>query len=201
MYSRRRTTEMQLLRKSHKVSELTKLHVSPPSPGLRRRSLENKNFRHSRQQSRAFQGSAHSTDRPGLWAIADPGNANGWMHPACQLPLRTPSVSDQSPARSAHPGRKYALPSVTYRPNIDASCRRLPDLFERTESGDAVVRADCGIVAPFDRRLGPKWGLPCCRIWVPDAGSESRSQCSCRFSCRGNRRTSNDKTVPCLCCS
>src|SRR5215212_4685253 len=34
--------------------------------------------------------------------------------------------------------------NATYRPNIDGSCGRLPDLFERTESGDAVVRADCG---------------------------------------------------------
>jgi hypothetical protein len=33
----------------------------------------------------------------------------------------------------------------TYRSNIDGSCGRLPDLFERAESGDAVVRADCGI--------------------------------------------------------
>jgi hypothetical protein len=34
--------------------------------------------------------------------------------------------------------------NATYRPNIDESCGRLPDLFERTESGDAVARADCG---------------------------------------------------------
>ena len=39
-------------------------------------------------------------------------------------------------------GRMYT--NATYRPNIDGSCGRLPDLFERTESGDAVVRADCG---------------------------------------------------------
>ena len=44
----------------------------------------------------------------------------------------------------------------TYRSNIDRSCGRLSDLFERAESGDAVVRADCGIAGRFAWRLGRK---------------------------------------------
>jgi hypothetical protein len=48
--------------------------------------------------------------------------------------------------------------NATYRPSIDGSCGRLPDLFERAESGDAVVRADCGIAA-ICSAIGPKKGF------------------------------------------
>ena len=48
----------------------------------------------------------------------------------------------------------------TYRSNIDGSCGRLPDLFERTESGDAVVRGRLRIAVPFARRSGREGVLP-----------------------------------------
>jgi hypothetical protein len=66
----------------------------------------------------------------------------------------------------------------------------LPDLFERTESGDAVVRGRLRIAVPFARRSGREGGFAMMSNFGGDVGSAPR------YSCQETRTDENKESPP-----
>jgi hypothetical protein len=65
----------------------------------------------------------------------------------------------------------------------------LPDLFERTESGDAVVRADCGSRS-LCSAIGPKRGFAMMSNFGTDVGSTAQ------YFCQETRTGENKESPP-----